>query len=116
MFRVLKESDRQCNLTEKVEHFFEKQRKQSLAVSVQCQFYKVVNISKIRGKKVATTHKEGVYSSDGTAPADLSPCNHEDGDYIYLLHCTTMSKVNDKAIMFTEDTNVIVIATTFFTS
>lgn len=51
MFRVLKESDRQCNLTKKVEHFFEKQWKQSLAVSVQCQFYKVVNISKIGEKK-----------------------------------------------------------------
>ena len=32
------------------------------------------------------TDNKGIYSSDGTEPATLLPCNHEEGDYKDLLY------------------------------
>ena len=62
-----------------------------------------------------TTHNKGIYSSDGTEPATLSLCNHEEGDYRALLHCESMSKEGvNQAMIFTVDTNVVVIATSVF--
>ena len=56
-----------------------------------------------------------MYSSDSTEPTELSPCNHEDGDYRSLLHYVVISKEGvNKAIIFTADNNAVVIAILFF--
>ena len=66
----------------------------------------------LKQKKMVTTYNKGIYSSDVTEPATLSPCNHEEGDYRALLHCESMSKEGvNQAMIFTVDTNVVVIAT-----
>ena len=55
------------------------------------------------------------YSSDGTEPATLLPSNHEKGDCRVLLHCENMSKEGvNQAMIFTVDTDVVVIATSVF--
>ena len=46
----------------------------------------------LKQKKMVTTYNEGIYSSDGTEPVTLSPCNHEEGDDRALLHFKNMSK------------------------
>ena len=64
----------------------------------------------LKQKTMMTTHNKGIYSSDGTEPATLSLCNHEEGDYRALLHCESMSKEGvNQAIIFTADTDVLVI-------
>ena len=64
---------------------------------------------------MGTTYNEGVYSSDGTEPATLSHCNHEEGDYRVLLHCENMSKEGvNQAMIFTADANIEVTATSVF--
>ena len=61
---------------------------------------------------MVTTYTKGIYSSDGTEPATLSPCNHEERDYKALLHCENMSKAGvSQAMIFILDTNVAVIDT-----
>ena len=61
---------------------------------------------------MVTTYNKGIYSSDVTEPATLSPCNHEKGDCRALLHCESMSKEGvNQSMTFIVDTNVVVIAT-----
>ena len=63
-----------------------------------------------------TTYNEDLYSSDGTEPAALSPCNHEEGDRRAFLHCENRSKEGvSQVMMFTVDTDVAVIAASVFT-
>ena len=64
---------------------------------------------------MVTTYNKGIYSSDGTEPARLLPCNQEEGDYTDLLYSENMSKeeVNQVKI-FTADTDIVVIATLVF--
>ena len=64
---------------------------------------------------MVTTYTKGIYSSDGTEPATLSPCNHEERDYRALLHCENMSKAGvSQAMIIILDTNVAVIDTWVF--
>ena len=64
---------------------------------------------------MVTTYKGGIYYSDGIEPATLSPCNHEEWDCRVLLHCENMSKEGvNKAMIFTADTDVVVIAASVF--
>ena len=66
-------------------------------------------------KKMVTTYNGGIFSSDGNKPATPSPCNHENGGYRALLHCQNMSKERvNQAMIFTADTDVVVIATSVF--
>ena len=46
----------------------------------------------LQQKKMVTTYNECIYSSDGTEPVTLSPCNHEEADDRALLHGKNMSK------------------------
>ena len=59
----------------------------------------------LKQKKRGTTYNEDIYSSDGTEPATLSHCNHEEGDYRVLRHCENMS---------TEGVNQAITATSIF--
>ena len=71
----------------------------------------------LKQKKMMAAYNKGIYSSDGTEPATLSPCNHEEGDYRALLDCENMSKagvIENMSMIFTLDTNVIVIDTSVF--
>ena len=69
----------------------------------------------LKQKKMMTTYNKGIYSSDGTEHATLSPCNQEEGDYRALLDCENMSKAGvNQAMIFTLDTNVIVTGTSVF--
>ena len=62
-----------------------------------------------------TTYNEDLYSSGGTEPAALSPCNHEEGDCRAFLHCENRSKEGvNQAMMFTVDSDVAVIAASVF--
>ena len=54
---------------------------------------------------MGTTYNKDIYSSDGTEPATLSHCNHEEGDYRVLRHCENMS---------TEGVNQAITATSIF--
>ena len=64
---------------------------------------------------MVTTYNEDIYSSDGTKPATLSSCNHEEGDYRVLLHYENMSKEGvNQAMIFTAGTDVVVIPTSAF--
>ena len=66
-------------------------------------------------KKMVTTYNEGIYYSNIIEPATLLHCNHEEGDYGALLHSENMSKEGvNQAMIFTVDTNVVVIATSVF--
>ena len=66
-------------------------------------------------KKMVTTYNEGIYYSNVIEPATLLHCNHEEGDYRALLHSENMSKEGvNQAMIFTVDTNVVVIATSVF--
>ena len=61
------------------------------------------------------TYNEGIYSSDGTEPVTLLPCNQEEGEYRHYLCSENMSKeAVNKAMIFTVDTDVVVIATSVF--
>ena len=61
---------------------------------------------------MVTTYNEGIYYSNIIEPATLLHCNHEEGDYGALLHSENMSKEGvNQAMIFTVDTNVVVIAT-----
>lgn len=56
-----------------------------------------------------------MYFSDSIDSFDLSPCSHKKKDYKTLPHCASVRKGKvDKAIIFTADASVFVIATTFF--
>ena len=69
----------------------------------------------LKQKKMMVTYNKGIYFSDGTEPATLSPCNHEEGDYRALLDWENMSKTGvNQAMIFTLDTNVIVTGTSVF--
>ena len=64
---------------------------------------------------MVTTYNKGFHSSDGTEPATLLTCNHEEGDYRALLYCKKMSKEGvNQAMIFTADADVVVIATSVF--
>ena len=61
------------------------------------------------------TYNKGIYSSDGTELATLLPCNHEEGDYRDFLYSENMSKeAVNQAMIFTADTDAVVIATSVF--
>ena len=69
----------------------------------------------LKKKKMVTTYNEGICSSNGNEPATLSPCNHEEGDYRTLLHHENITKEGvNQAVIFTGDTDVVVIAISFF--
>ena len=69
----------------------------------------------LKQRKMVTTYNEGIYSSDSTKLVTVSPCNHEEGNYRALLHCKDMSKEGvNQAMIFTPDTNVVVIDTSVF--
>ena len=61
------------------------------------------------------TYNEGIYSFDGTETPTLLPCNQEEGEYRDYLCSENMSKeAVNKAMIFTVDTDVVVIATSVF--
>ena len=61
------------------------------------------------------TYNEGIYSSDGTEPTTLLPCHQEEGEYRDLHYSENMSKeAVNKAMIFTVDTDVVIIATSVF--
>ena len=71
----------------------------------------------LKQKKMVTTYNEDIYSSDGTEPATLSPCNHKEGNYRALLYCENISKEGvNQAMIFTVDTDVTVIVNQSFLS
>ena len=72
-------------------------------------FNEVVN------KLVVTTYDDKIFSSSQLSTENLSPCNHEEGDYRPVLHAFHMSNNGIKKVMIsTVDTDVVVIAVASF--
>ena len=83
-----------------------------VAESIQSNMFPSADV-----KEILTTYDDKVLKSSGDIPEDLSPCNHEEGDYRALLHCYNMSKSGlSKVMISTVDTDVVVIAISSFHS
>ena len=68
-------------------------------------------------KQIVTTYADKVLASNDVVPEDMSPCNHEEGDYRSVLHSYHMSKSGlSKVMISTADTDTVVIAVSSFNS